>query len=413
MLTVHKVRQPRSFDRFQCTGAACPDTCCVGWGILVDQRTYDKYQQDPDLRVGDRPVSDLVEINPAGSSASDYAKFRLTEAGCPALQGGLCSIQQAYGEPNIPDLCSSYPRVLTEIGGTIERSLHLSCPEAARLVLTNPDALWIEERTEEHQPYRAGSINAISGDPKGSLNAVRAFVIEIIRERSLPLWQRIVSLGFVIDRLADIDIDSAAPTLEEHVNHIRKGSFAALLNGLKPDPSFQLETVLELVVARIGSDYTAPRFVECYSDFMVGLNWTAQSSMQELASRYSVAAEQYLRPFLLSHEYLLENYLINYIFRTVFPYRRKLPNQKFAIDSSRESLNSAFVSLCVHYAIVRTLLVGIAALHRSELNEGHAIKLVQSYSKAFLHSGTFEKSALDYLEKYTSNPAAAALLVRD
>ena len=77
---------------------------------------------------------------------------------------GLCSIQQALGEPYIPDLCSTYPRVLTVIGGALEKSLNLSCREAARLVLTDPDAMALHERMEGELSYRSGSITLVAGD---------------------------------------------------------------------------------------------------------------------------------------------------------------------------------------------------------------------------------------------------------
>ena len=106
------VRQPQYFDRFRCIGAECEDTCCQGWGVPVDSETWEKYQSPLDFRIGDKPLSSLVEINPASSSAIDYAKIRLEGTKCPALEEGLCSIQQALGEAYIPALCSTYPRVL-------------------------------------------------------------------------------------------------------------------------------------------------------------------------------------------------------------------------------------------------------------------------------------------------------------
>jgi lysine-N-methylase len=193
--------------------------------------------------------------------------------------------------------------------------------------------------------------------------------------------------------------------LEEFLRSLRQGSFDDALKSLKADPAFQLETVLDLVVARIGTDYTAPRFLECYKEFMHGLAWTPKSSMEELTARYSLSSESYFLSFVRRHEHLLENYLVNYIFRTVFPYRSRLPDQNFAIDSSRESMRHSFVLLAVHYAIIRTLLIGMAALHKDSLHIQHAVKLVQSYSKAFLHSSSFEAAAIEYLEKNVGDPA--------
>jgi len=413
MLNVHKVRQPHCFDRFRCTGADCEDTCCAGWGIFVDQATYERYQNPPAHQIAGKDLSSLVEINPARSSSRDYARFRLEEAQCPALHQGLCSIQQNLGEPSIPDLCSTYPRVLNVIGETLEKSLHLSCPEAARLVLNDPDAMVFQERIEQGLPYRMGSVTPVAGDPEDSLYQVRTLIIEVIRERSPPLWQRIVYLSFAMETLEGVETTRAVGVFEDHLKNLRQGLFHDILASQKGDPAFQLETVLDLVVARIESDYTTPRFIECYSDFMLGLAWTPDSPMEELAVRYHFSSQSYFLPFIRCHEHVFENYLINYIVRTVFPYRCKMPDQKFAIDSSRESLRKAFLLLSVHYAIIRTLLIGMAALYKDSLSVDHAVKLVQSYSKAFLLV-SFEDVALKYLEKNFEDAASKiAVLVMD
>jgi lysine-N-methylase len=409
----HKVRQPQCFDRFRCIGAACEDTCCVGWGVYVDRETWEKYQNLSGLRVADKALTSLVEINPARTSSADYAKFRMDGASCPALQEGWCSIQRTLGEPFLPDLCSTYPRVVTVMGGVVEKSLHLSCPEAARLVLSDPEAMAFHERIEEALPHRAGSVGEIAGDPDGRLHRVRTLVIEAIRERSLPLGQRIVSLGLVIESLADADTIRAVTVLEDYLGNLRQGLYTDALAQQNGDPAFQLETVLELIVTRMGSDYTAPRFRECFSDLMNGLAWTPDSTMEELADRYCISTQRYFLPFLRRYPHVLENYLINYIFRTVFPYRRKLPDRKFAIDSGRESLRNAFLLLAVHYAIVRTLLIGMAALYKDNLSVDRVVKLVQSYSKTFMHSSSFETVAIEYLDKNAGDPSGriAALVM--
>ncbi len=412
---VRRVRQPQYFDHFRCIGADCEDTCCEGWGILVDRATFEKYQDPLVYRVAGQALSGLVEINPASTSSSDYARFRLSGARCPALQGGLCSIQQTLGEPNIADLCSSFPRVLHVTSGAVERSLHLSCPEVGRLILRDPKARIFSEGVEEGEPHRPGSQVAIGDAPEDYLNEIRSLAIDVLKERSRPLWQRIVSFGFVTEKLAGADGAHSVTVLEDHLRSFRSGLFDAALNRQEAAPALQVEIILELIVGRIGSDYTSTRFLDCYREFMRGLNWTAESSMEELASRYQSACQNDFRPFVEEHPHLFENYLVNYIFsERLFPYRSRKPVQTPAIDSSLQSMRDAFLLLAVHYAIVRTVMIGMAALHKDKLSMDHAIKLVQSYSKAFMHSTAFEAAALESLGKIAESPARkVAILVMD
>lgn len=398
------VRQPQYFERFRCLGSDCEDTCCDGWGILVDRETFDKYQNPLIQRIPGEALSSLVEINPTGTSTVDYAKFRLDGTRCPALEGGLCSIQQTLGESYIADLCSSFPRVLNATSDAIEMSLHTSCPEAARLILLDPEAMAIREFAEEELPYRSGSVTMIGDAPGDRLNQTRTFAMEIIQDRSRPLWQRIVSFGFATGNLV----------LEDHLRDLRSGAFDDRLNGQQPAPSLQIEMVLELIVARLGSDYTPPRFLECYREFMRGLEWTAESSMDDLTVRYRSANRDYLLPFIQSHPHLLENFLSNYLFRTYFPWRRRKPRQSPAIDRSAAGMTDAFLLLAVHYAIIHTLMIGMAAFHREKFSTELAVKLVQSYSKAFLHSSSFDDMALEFLGKNPETPLRkAAILVMD
>lgn len=407
-----KVRQPRAFDRFRCTGANCEDTCCIGWGVPVDRETYQKYQNTPALQVSGQPLSGLVEINPAGSSNSDYARLRMDKAVCPALTGKLCGIQISAGESYMPALCVKYPRVFNVLGQTVERSLDLSCPEAARLVLADPDAMMFQNGQEGSADHPR-LVNFVADDPDDLLFRIRKLLIALIQQRSLPLWQRIRAIGFAVDRLADVGLADAVPLLEDHLKSIKLGMFNDALAGPQPDSKFQLETVLEIVVARLSSDYTPPRFVGCYRDFLLGLAWTPDASMENLASRYDSACRRFFAPFVHAHPHVFENYLISYIFATVFPYRSKLASGKFAIDSSRESMQHSFVLLALHYAILRTLLIGMSALHGDNLKIEHATMLVQSFSKAFVH-GAFDSAAFEYLRKTVSDPASrVAELVMD
>jgi lysine-N-methylase len=411
MPDVHKVLQPRYFGRFRCTGAECEDTCCDGWGILVDRETYGKYQSSPAPQIVDRALSAFVEINPASCSSQDYARMRLTGTRCVALHEGLCSIQRALGESYLSNMCSTFPRNLNFTGGVVERSLSLSCPEAARLVLTDPEAMVFEDFEEEGLLQGSRFLGPVDGKPQARLPEIQSLVIRFIRERSRPLWQRIGSLGLAVGDLGGLEGDRAVAVLENRLSRFREGSLDEFPESRADTTAIQLEGVLELILARIGVEYTSPRFLECYSEFMQGLRWTGESTMEELAGRYRDAFRCYFQPFMRRHEHLLENYLANYAFRTLFPYGRRLPDQRLTIDTSGEAMRDAFLLLACHYAIIRTVLIGMAALHERSLDVSHAVKLVQSCTKAFQHSSSVAATMLQVLSRQFGDPVRGAIVV--
>ena len=36
---------PHYYKKFQCIAGECPDTCCAGWQIVIDDRTREKYRR--------------------------------------------------------------------------------------------------------------------------------------------------------------------------------------------------------------------------------------------------------------------------------------------------------------------------------------------------------------------------------
>jgi lysine-N-methylase len=71
-------------------------------------------------------------------------------------------------------------------------------------------------------------------------------------------------------------------------------------------------------------------------------------------------------------------------------------------------MRHSFVRLSVHYGIVRTLLIGMAALHKDDLSVHHVVKLVQSYSRVTMNNTFFATADIEYLEKDGSDPVRKA-----
>ena len=40
-----RLRYPAIFEEFSCIAAACPDSCCKEWEVLVDEDAADRYLQ--------------------------------------------------------------------------------------------------------------------------------------------------------------------------------------------------------------------------------------------------------------------------------------------------------------------------------------------------------------------------------
>ena len=121
--------QPDYFEQFHCIAAACPDSCCKEWDVLVDEDSAALYRSLGGS-LGDR-LRQVLQKDEDGNMV-----MTIQDGRCPMWQqDGLCRIQALLGEEALCQVCRDFPRLTHDYGNFIERGLELSCPEAARLIL--------------------------------------------------------------------------------------------------------------------------------------------------------------------------------------------------------------------------------------------------------------------------------------
>ena len=105
-------RVPSYYKNFRCIADKCPDNCCRGWEIDIDEDTLDYYK---DLK---GPMAEKIR-----ASISEDGSFVLNEEGwCPLLnEKGLCEVCLTLGEDSLSEVCTEYPRFTTEYPKTREK----------------------------------------------------------------------------------------------------------------------------------------------------------------------------------------------------------------------------------------------------------------------------------------------------
>jgi lysine-N-methylase len=419
-----KLLQARHYDEFRCVGAECEDTCCTGWGITVDRDTYDKYQNCTDRELRSR-LHGLITINAAATSDDDYATINLSGPHCPFLAQGLCSIQSRLGEDYLPNTCATYPRMMTVVGDVLERALDLSCPEAARLVLLSPGPLRFEEKDRGGERFRTGNVfvpdtpNAIYADrPYPYFAEVRGLVVTLLEQRTYPLWQRLIILAYLCDKLNELAEQGNDQDVPKIIQGYRDATqnrlFDDVLNKLTARPAEQFQTMLEVIVNHISSNFAVRRFLDCYQEVLLGLNWTNESTMAGLVNRYQEAKSTYYAPLTQRHEHVMERYLLNYVYRSVFPLGRLEDNRRAGIHHISNSICAQYSLMIMYYSIIKTVSIGMAAFHKSGFGLDHVIKVIQSSTKTFQHSTSFPMRAIQYLRgKGMDNALSMAVLIRN
>jgi lysine-N-methylase len=415
--------QPRAYHDFRCIGADCEDTCCSGWLVSVDKSTYQAYQRCADPELGPR-LRELVTINAASKSDESYARIGLSGASCPFLSEGLCDIQKTLGETYLATICAKFPRVLNAVDDVLQRSLDLSCPEAARLMLLDPNPMEFDEEEGPPRDQRLGEFSELtvadgtSRKPYPYFREIRGFAIELLQYRANPLWKRLVILGSFCDQLETLAAageNGQVPTAIEWFRNAMRGNLLdEAIHKHSPNPVVQLGVLLELIVARITVEFVSPRFLECYREFKDGIEWSVESSMDEIGARYAAASAEQFAPFLSRHEYMLEHYLVNYVHLNLFPLGAQKSNRDPGEHHGAETIREHCLLMLVYYGVIQAVLIGMAGFHRAEFGPSHAIRAIQSVTKAFEHNLSFPKRALEILEeKGMRNCVSMAILIRN
>ena len=163
------ITKPSYFDSFRCIASQCPDSCCKEWDVQVDASSAAVYRALPGA-LGDRLREVLYD-----EEMETY--MAIQDGRCPMWRAdGLCRIQAELGEDALCKTCREFPRLTHDFGDFMERGLELSCPEAARLILSAPPAPWITEEIP------GGEEPEYDGEAMAVLKATRKRMLALLEE---------------------------------------------------------------------------------------------------------------------------------------------------------------------------------------------------------------------------------------
>lgn len=212
--------KPHFYDKFVCKAGACPDTCCAGWQIVIDEASLDRYGKEP----GDfgRRLRNSIDW--------EEECFYQNNRRCAFLnEEDLCDIYKAVGADALCDTCRLYPRHTEEYEGLRELSLSLSCPEAARIILSCKEPVsFLEEETDEEDDFEEFDYMMFS-----RLEDTRDVLFSVLQDRRLPLTLRMSvseqlaqSYQICMEEGREYEIDDLLRDCEQHQKEGTLSEFA-------------------------------------------------------------------------------------------------------------------------------------------------------------------------------------------
>ena len=238
-------RKTDDFDSFRCLAGDCPLSCCAAWQIVIDGDSLARYDSIP---------GEMGRLLREGIDRGESCFRQDAARRCAMLlDDGLCRLQKQCGEQALCRTCAQYPRHCEEYDGVREWTLAISCPEAARMLLTREEPMrWVTSEDDTPEPDPDDEFDDLFYD---RLLTARETFINTLQDRSLPVRERaervLALAGALQDRFDDGDIFGAdalfdAPpepggTLPECIR-----AFAALkdLEVLYPDWPAMLDAVI-------------------------------------------------------------------------------------------------------------------------------------------------------------------------
>ena len=173
-----KIFAPDYYNYFKCIADRCKHSCCIGWEIDIDDDTFE-YYESIDSDFGKRLRANIVRQD-------DCNCFKLTEnERCPFLNdNNLCDIILNLSEDALCQICSDHPRFRNFYSDRIEVGLGLCCEEAARLILTKQDRVYIVEIDDD------GFADELNDFEKTFFDKRNRY-FEYFQNRELPIKERI------------------------------------------------------------------------------------------------------------------------------------------------------------------------------------------------------------------------------
>ncbi len=390
------------YSQFSCIGGACEDSCCIGWRVDIDKNTYTNYRNNKHKELAPLFKSGIKK-NETATSKDCYAVISLDENGnCVFLdQDKLCRIQKNLGAEALSPVCSNYPRNANQLGGQTEYSLGLSCPEVARLALLKREPLQFVEVPRNPALANYGAMTRHhwerGEETPGKLGLIydlRALIIGILQNRIIHIDARLMMLGLFLES-ADKSIGSKFENLEETLPGILSQYAEILphatiiedeLKKIQPDIPLKLSVFLDIIGALMPK-LNKGRFSECLKEASEGLAFRGKNpkSDGEIFEYIQTINASVCIPFFEANPHIIENYLVDYAFRTLFPLRYN-------------SMLLHFREMVCNYLILKLLILGLAAYH-GKMDEALVIKLFQSFTRVSAHNSSYLATVISSLEK--------------
>lgn len=180
-----KIVTPSYYKDFECIAGDCPDSCCQGWEVDVDDDTLLSYQNIT------HPIKEKID-SLLSKDEFDNTIFTLAEKKrCPFLNAqNLCDMHIAIGQEYTPFTCRNFPRFTNCFGATKEIGISFSCPVASDMIWDLDDSMEFTQEFTDELPV----LNDIDAQLYIQLVSARNKCYSILQNHEYTVKERLLQL---------------------------------------------------------------------------------------------------------------------------------------------------------------------------------------------------------------------------
>ncbi|TGY41135.1 lysine-N-methylase [Clostridium sartagoforme] len=254
MNKIENILKIKEYDKFKCIADKCNFTCCTGWDINVDTKTYNKWRENKDLKY----LLDNVRFI-KGHGKNKFLIKKETNGVCPFLSNeGLCNIVTDHGDEYLSLTCRSFPRIENDFEDVKELTLSCSCPEVVNIISHMEEKIYIE------------SNNSLSYIEDLGCLKIRESLVNILQKEDIRIENKLILSYDMLFNMLDNDDLTYENLIEFLDNYKSKNYIKEELNKYKDyenkDTIEYLKEVNSLFIDIIENYRNVPSFKEALKD---------------------------------------------------------------------------------------------------------------------------------------------------
>lgn len=386
------VKTIKAGKNFTCIGSECPLTCCKGWTVTLDKKTFNLYRNHDEFS---KHISKKVGNETRNSKT--FGTIKLKEDGNCPLQDevGLCNVQKELGASALSKTCSTFPRLISVFPDNVYQGFTMGCPEAARLLINQPDSTDIVDAENDHSNLPRFDGSSLRRMPQSNLMVWQA-VYRFVQMANDDLWARMTAIHVFFKTMEQLTIRSEQDVLV----HLDRLSGALSAKGLDSDPAiFQVETLAPEMLSHVTFSNDQRSLAVAQQRAIAALDY-ATPGFNTHVKNFIIARDIWWKRFSQRHPQVFRNLLLNEIF-----------SKAAVFGGSVDGVVNLLLDASIWLAYIRFMLIANAKYFGDDYTADEAALMVSQITRRINHNRKVSQQIKDALVKKFGDAGAAANLL--